>query len=125
MVIALENVWNNLWVQPPCSRTSWRRSKPLGEDLLRHRQPHEICAVGGMDSRAGQADRQVSREGFQAQPDDPGGKFVNIRDGSVRWPAVRAALDKVGYNGWMTIEGGGNLALGDRSRRLDAIIAGQ
>ena len=44
---------------------------------------------------------------FKLSETDPGtGKFVNIRDGSVNWPAVRAALDKIGYNGWMTIEGG-------------------
>jgi hypothetical protein len=27
------------------------------------------------------------------------GKFANIRDGNVRWPAIRAARDKTGYNG--------------------------
>ena len=38
---------------------------------------------------------------------DPGtGNFVNIRDGSVRWLTVRNALDKIGYNGSLTIECG-------------------
>ena len=62
---------------------------------------------------------------FQLNPNGQGGEFVDIRDGSIGWPAVRQCLDEIGYNGWMTIEGSGNLALGDRSRRLDAIIAGQ
>ena len=53
-----------------------------------------------------------------------GGDFVNIRDGSVRWPVVRAALDSVGYNGWMTIEGG-DLSLEEHSKRLDSIVAGK
>jgi len=39
-------------------------------------------------------------------------------------PAVRAALDKVGYRGWMTIEGG-ELSLAENSKRLDLIIAGK
>ena len=44
---------------------------------------------------------------FKLEPDGHGGdSFCNIRDGSVDWPAVRKALDDVGYNGWMTIEGG-------------------
>jgi len=62
---------------------------------------------------------------FKLSENDPGdGKFVNIRDGSVRWPAVRAALDKIGYNGWLTIEGG-DLSTAENSRRLDLIIAGK
>jgi L-ribulose-5-phosphate 3-epimerase len=62
---------------------------------------------------------------FKLAEADPGtGKFVNIRDGSVRWPAVRAALDKIGYNGWLTIEGG-NLSTEENSQRLDLIIAGR
>ena len=49
---------------------------------------------------------------------------MNIRDGSVHWPVVRAALDKIGYNGWMTIEGG-DLSPEEHSKRLDLIIAGK
>ena len=62
---------------------------------------------------------------FKLSEAAPGtGKFVDIRDGSVRWPAVRAALEKIGYNGWMTIEGGG-LSTEENSKRLDLIIAGK
>ena len=62
---------------------------------------------------------------FKLSEADPGaGKFVNIRDGSVRWPVVRAALEKVGYNGWLTIEGG-DLSTEENSKRLDLIIAGK
>ena len=68
VIIALENVWNNLWVQPR-GLPELRRvlQQPLGEGLLRHRQPREIRAAGRMDSHARQPDRQVPREGFQAQ----------------------------------------------------------
>ena len=62
---------------------------------------------------------------FKLSDTDPGaGKFVNIRDGSVRWPVVRAALEKIGYSGWMTIEGG-DLSTEENSKRLDLIIAGK
>ena len=54
-----------------------------------------------------------------------GGKFVDIRSGSVDWPAVRKALDDVGYSGWMTIEGSGGLSLKQKSEYLDMIIAGK
>jgi hypothetical protein len=33
-------------------------------------------------------------------------------------------LDKIGYNGWLTIEGG-KLSIGEHSKRLDLIIAGK
>jgi hexulose-6-phosphate isomerase len=62
---------------------------------------------------------------FKLSATDPGtGDWAEIRDGSVRWPAVRAALDKIGYNGWMSIEGG-HLSIAEHSRRLDLIIAGK
>ena len=53
-----------------------------------------------------------------------GGEFCESRDGSVNWPVVLAALDEVGYRGWMTIEGVG-LPLREESRRLDLILAGK
>ena len=70
-----------------------------------------------------------NHENDSANQDDPadpdgGGKFVSIRDGSVRWPAVRQALARIGYEGWMTIEGGG-LSPEEHSERLDLIIAGK
>jgi len=63
---------------------------------------------------------------FKLNPTDAGGggDFVNIRDGSIRWPVVRAALDRVGYRGWLTIEGG-DLSDAEHSRRLDLILAGR
>ena len=53
-----------------------------------------------------------------------GGNFCQIRDGSVDWPAVRQALDEVGYRGWMTIESG-KLSPEELSKRLDLILAGK
>ena len=61
---------------------------------------------------------------FKLKPDGHGGDFVHPRDGSIDWPAVRHALDKVGYNGWATIEDGG-LPLAEFARRFDLIEAGK
>lgn len=54
-------------------------------------------------------------------------RFVALREGSIDWPVVRKALDKVGYRGWITAElGGGDEAyLRDVSARMDKIIAGE
>jgi len=62
---------------------------------------------------------------FKLKDDGKGGSFCNIRDGSVNWPLVRKELDKIGYNGWMTIEGSGKLSMEEKSKRLDTIIAGK
>ena len=53
------------------------------------------------------------------------GTSVNIREGSVRWPVLRQALEAVDYNGWMTIESNGDIPFEERNRRLDLILAGQ
>ena len=53
--------------------------------------------------------------------------FTNLGDsgeGGVDWPAIRAALDKVGYNGAATVElrGGDREYLADVSRRVDRLL---
>lgn len=126
VVIALENVWNNLWVKPAIFRNfvasfanPWVKAYFDIGNHVKYAPPEEwILTLGRLVAKCHVKD-------FKLSETDPGdGKFVNIRDGSVRWPAVRAALDKVGYNGWMTIEGG-SLSLEENNRRLDLIIAGK
>lgn len=52
--------------------------------------------------------------------------FCKIGDGDVNWPAVREALDGVGFAGWCTAEvaGGGRERLSDIARRMDAVLLG-
>lgn len=126
VVIALENVWNNLWVRPEVFRhfvasfkCPWVKAYyDIGNHVKYARSEEWIVTLGSLLAKCHVKD-------FKLNPADPKGEgeFVNIRDGNVRWPVVRAALEAVGYNGWMTIEGG-NLSLEEHSRRLDAIIAG-
>jgi L-ribulose-5-phosphate 3-epimerase len=125
VVIALENVWNNLWVQPAIFshfvasfRNPWVKAYYDIGNHVKYAPPEEwIQALGPWIAKCHVKDFKLN--------DDPGGggSFVNIRDGSVNWPAVRAALERVNYSGWMTIEGG-NCTMEEHSRRLDSIIAG-
>jgi hexulose-6-phosphate isomerase len=126
VIIALENVWNNLWVQPAVFqnfvasfKSPWVKAYFDIGNHVKYAPPEKwILTLGSLVAKCHVKD-------FKLSETDPGaGKFVNIRDGSVRWPAVRAALEKIRYNGWMTIEGG-DLSIEDNSKRLDLIIAGQ
>lgn len=127
VVIALENVWNNLWVRPSTFRhfvasfrSPWVKAYyDIGNHVKYAPSEEWILALGPLLAKCHVKD-------FKLNAGDPagGGEFVNLRDGSVRWPVVRAALDRVGYEGWMTIEGG-DLSAAEHSRRLDSIIAGR
>jgi hexulose-6-phosphate isomerase len=127
VVIALENVWNNLWVTPALFRnfvasfqSPWVKAYFDIGNHVKYVAPEKwILTLGDLVAKCHVKD-------FKLNPSDAngGGQFVDIRDGNIRWPVVRAALDDVNYNGWMTIEGG-DLSLAEHSRRLDLILAGK
>ncbi len=126
VTIALENVWNNLWVQPAIFNhfvasfgTPWVKAYyDIGNHVKYAPSEEWIQALGPRLAKCHVKDFKLN--------EDPGGggSFVDIRDGSVNWPGVRAALETVGYSGWMTIEGG-NCSMEEHSRRLDLIFAGK
>ena len=125
VVIALENVWNNLWVKPDLFAnfvnafdSPWVKAYfDIGNHVKYAPSEEFIRALGPTIAKCHVKD-------FKLNPDGHGGKFCNIRDGSINWPGVSRALDEVRYAGWMTIEGG-NCPLEEHSRRLDLILAGQ
>jgi hexulose-6-phosphate isomerase len=125
VVIALENVWNNLWVKPEIFKwlvaslgSPWVKAYfDIGNHVKYAPSEEWIKALGPLLAKCHVKD-------FKLKADGHGGDFCNIRDGSVNWPAVRKALDDAGYNGWMTIEGG-DCSLEEHSKRLDLIIAGK
>lgn len=125
VVIALENVWNNLWVKPAIYRhfvasfqSEWVKSYFDIGNHVKYQAPQDwIRALGPLIAKCHIKD-------FKLNPDGHGGKFVHPRDGDVNWPEVRKALDEAGYNGWLTIEDGG-LPLPEFRARLDKIIAGE
>jgi hexulose-6-phosphate isomerase len=124
VVIALENVWNNLWCMPELFAafvksfdSKWVRAYFDIGNHVKYAEPQRwIRALGKTIVKCHVKD-------FKLNADGHGGRFVGIREGSVDWPAVRRELDEAGYNGWMTIEGGG--ANKDQSEKLDLIIAGK
>jgi hexulose-6-phosphate isomerase len=125
VVIALENVWNNLWVKPALFQNfvasfhdEWVKAYFDIGNHVKYQKPEDwIRALGPLLAKCHIKD-------FQLNPDGHGGKFVHPRDGSVNWPVVRQALEEVRYNGWLTIEDGG-LSLKEFNDRLDLIIAGK
>jgi L-ribulose-5-phosphate 3-epimerase len=126
VTIALENVWNNLWVKPAFARNlvasfdnRWVRSYfDIGNHVKYAPSEEWIRTLGKLIVKCHVKD-------FKLKADGHGGDFVDIRNGSVDWPAVRRALDGVGYNGWLTIEGSDGLSLDEQSKRLDLILAGK
>jgi hexulose-6-phosphate isomerase len=125
VVIALENVWNNLWVKPAIYqhfvasfKNPWVKSYFDIGNHVKYAPPQEwIKTLGSLIAKCHVKD-------FKLNADGHGGKFVHPRDGSIDWPAVRAALDDAGYNGWLTIEDDG-LPLEEFNKRLELIIAGK
>ena len=125
VIIALENVWNNLWVKPAffahfiaSFQCPWVQCYFDIGNHVKYAMPEEwIQSLGKLIVKCHVKD-------FKLNPDGHGGNWAHPRDGSVNWPAVRKELDAAGYNGWLTLEDGG-LPLEEFSRRLDLIIAGE
>jgi hexulose-6-phosphate isomerase len=125
VIIALENVWNNLWVKPALFQNfvasfnhPWVKAYFDIGNHVKYAPPQDwIRALGPLVAKLHVKD-------FKLNPNGHGGNFVHPRDGSIDWPAVRQALDDVGYTGWATIEDGG-LPLPEFVRRFDLIESGK
>jgi L-ribulose-5-phosphate 3-epimerase len=128
VVIALENVSNNLWVEPAIFRhfvrsfkSPWVKAYYDIGNHVRFAPPEQwILTLGDQLAK-------IHVKDYLLDPADPRGMgtSVNIREGSVRWPVLRQALEVVNYNGWMTIESNGSIPFEERNRRLDLILAGK
>ena len=109
VIIALENVWNNLWVLPPFASAFVRsfdnpwvkayfdlgnhvRYAPVEEWLRTFN--HAIVKMHIKDFKI---DREKKNDG----------DFVSIGKGSIDWKSVRKVIDEIGYNGWISIEENG------------------
>jgi hexulose-6-phosphate isomerase len=125
VIIALENVWNNLWVKPALYRNfvasfnhPWVKSYYDIGNHVKYAPPQEwIRTVGKLIVK-------LHFKGFLLNLDGHGGHFVHLRDDSINWPEVRRALDEVGYDGWGSIEESG-LPLKEFARRFDLIAEGK
>jgi len=125
VTIAVENVWNNLWVKPDffvnfvaSFQSPWVKVYFDIGNHVQYAPPQEwLRAIGPLLAKCHVKD-------FKLKPDGHGGDFCEMREGSVNWPAVRKTLDQIGYQGWMTIEGS-ELPIDEQDRRLDLILAGK
>ena len=125
VVIAVENVWNNLFVDPlhmahfiDSFQSKWVQAYFDIGNHVKYSPPEKWIGI---------LNRRIVKchvKDYKLNPDGRGGKFVPIHGGGLDWPVVIKALDNIGYNGWMTIEGSEELTLAQRSERLDLIIAG-
>ena len=126
VIIALENVWNNMWVQPEFFRhfvaqfdhPQVRAYFDIGNHVKYVVPEKWIRTLGKLIVKCHVKDFKLNGDGHD-------GKFVNIRDGSVNWPEVRKALDEIGYNGWASIEGSEKLSASERGKRFDLILEGK
>jgi L-ribulose-5-phosphate 3-epimerase len=120
VILALENVWNQLWVKPNVFKwlvasfeNPWVKAYYDIGNHVKYAPPEEwIRALGPLLAK-------LHAKDFKLKPDGHGGDFVGLRKGSVNWPSVRKTLDEVGYNGWLTVEGPGN------AQDMDLIIKGE
>ena len=107
--IALENVWNNLWVLPDFAAAfikSFRHEQVKAYlDLGNHVRyaPTEawLRALGPNIAKLHMKDFKIDR----AKKND--GDFVPLYKGSVDWKSVRQVVEEIGYNGWVTLESSG------------------
>lgn len=126
VVIAVENVWNNMFADPrhlacfvDSFNSAWVKVYfDIGNHVKYSPPEHWIKVLKDRIIKCHVKDFKLNADGHD-------GQFTDIRDGSVKWPVVRKALDDAGYAGWMTIEGSDGLSLKERSVRLDRIIAGE
>jgi len=123
--IAIENVWNNLWVKPDIFAAFIRSvDSPwvgayfdIGNHVKYHPAHEWVPVLGKLIVKCHVKD-------YLLKPDGHGGNWAKIGEGSVDWPRVRQELDKIGYSGWLSNESGG-LSLQELSKRFDLIIAGK
>jgi len=123
--IALENVWNNLWVKPDLFtnfvasfKSPWVGAYFDVGNHVKYAPPDQWI------EKLGKLVLKIHIKDFKLKPDGKGGRFCKVGEGSVNWPAVRKALDEAGYNGFLTNESGG-FSLAELSKRFDLIIAGK
>lgn len=126
VIIAVENVWNHLWVKPDLAlayiksfNSPWvRQYFDLGNHTRYDRAEKWLDVFGHNIVKLHIKDFKVDRS---AKND---GQFVPIGQGSVDWKSVRIAIDKAGYNGWVSIESQG-WSDEEHSRILDSIFSGK
>ncbi len=125
VTLALENVWNNLWVLPDFAAgfvrsfndKQVRAYLDLGNSIRYVQTEAWLRALNKTIVKLHIKDFKIDRE------KNNDGDFVPIGQGSIDWKSVRAVIDEIGYNGWVTIESGG-FTDSEHSALMDRFFAG-
>ena len=129
VLIAVENVWNNLWVTPELLGAFVRSfDSPWVKtyfDLGNHVRyaPTEQWLRTLKRVQAGIAKLHIKDFKIDREKKNDG-DFVPLGQGSVDWPLVRRVIDEIRYDGWVTIESGG-MTDAEHSAWMDRFFAGQ
>ncbi len=127
VTIALENVWNNLWVCPKLAAAfvkmfdnHWVKAYlDLGNNC-KYAPTEDWLRALGKENIA-----KLHIKDFRINPEKPnGGDFVPIGYGSINWVSVRNVIEEIGYNGWITTEDVNHYSLGEHVQILDKFFAG-
>ena len=117
--IAFENVWNNFLLSPlECARYVDEINHPMVAwyfdvgNVVRYGWPEHWIEV--LDKRIVKLDVKEYSRKKQFDEGTWKGFDVEFLEGDCNWPAVNAALRKIGYSGWASAEVPG----GDRKRLL-------
>ncbi len=130
VVIALENVWNNLWVRPDLFKKFIDGHKhPMVRAFfdcannVKYGIPPETWI-----RTLGKSVMELHIKEYRLNPDGQSGVWTNLRENGINWPEVRKALDEVGFDGYATIEESGakpNLPIDEQAKRCDLILEGK
>jgi len=109
VVLAIENVWNNLWVTPAFAAAFCRSfASPWVKfyfDIGNHTRYNP--AVKWIEALSDQIVKLHIKDFAIDRSKPKHGEFVPIGKGSIDFKAVRQAIEKVGYSGWVSIESSG------------------
>jgi hexulose-6-phosphate isomerase len=128
VIVALENVWNNLILTPEhfaafidSFHSPWIKAYFDVANHLVYGPPPEkwIRTMGDRIAK-------IHIKDYKIDPPEGGTEWPDLREGDVNFPAVVAALKEIGYgDGWLTLEGSGGLSIEEQSKRMDLVIAGE
>ena len=123
--IALEFVWNNAWADPDAYAAFVRSfDSPWVKIYLDLGNGLKFAPVAKWIAAAGKDIRRVHIKDFLLDHTTPrGGEFVPIATGDIDFAEACAALRKVGYDGWVSIESEG-WSDAEHARLVDWFFAG-
>ncbi len=125
VVIGIEEVWNKFLLSPlECARyidefkSPWVKAYFDVGNIVFYGYPQDWIRT------LGKRIVKLHLKDFRYKDDRT--EWTNLRDGSIDWPAVYAALKETGFSGTATceIEGGDLNYLKDVSHRVDLILTG-